>query len=744
MRGGVRHPIGAPLSCGGDGRETRMNDAARARKQGGLYTHAQLERLLNPNSVAIVGATPRAGAFGQRLLANLATYDGRIHLVNPRYNEVNERPCHPSLAALPEVPDCVVITLPREAVQPAVEEAAAAGAGGAIVFASGYAETGKPERAAEQERLSGIARATGLPVVGPNCIGINNYARRARFTFMPFAEIPLPGPGAIGMVSQSGALGFGMEQAAHRGVSVSHLLTSGNSCDVDMADYVAYLAADPGCRVIALCFEGMAEPMRLVRAAEMAWAADKPLIACKLAVGESGARAAMSHTGVLAGSQAAYRAALERAGVILVDNIEAVMEAACFFAKAPLPTARGIAVLASSGGAAIMAADKAEEYGVELPQPGPEAQQVLDEKIPEFGSTSNPFDVTAQVMNLPDVIPACANALADDPRYGAVVVPTVYASPQSVARLPIYAAVAERSGKPIVSVWVTDWLEGPGSINIETNPHMPLFRSMDRAFAAIAAWQRWGERRTAPAREVKRRASACAASTAAALLAKSAGRTLTEREAKAVLAAYGIPVVGERLVASAEEAVRAAGELGLPAVLKAESPDLPHKTEAGVIRLNLKTPDEVRAAHRAIIDAAGRVSPRPRLHGVLVQPMVPAGTEVMIGARIDALFGPLVVVGLGGILVELLKDSSVALAPVTHSEALAMLARLKGAALLRGFRGSEPVDERALADVICRVSEFIADQREVVGELDLNPLICAGSRLVAVDALIVKRGAAVL
>jgi acyl-CoA synthetase (NDP forming) len=277
-------------------------------------------------------------------------------------------------------------------------------------------------------------------------------------------------------------------------------------------------------------------------------------------------------------------------------------------------------------------------------------------------------------------------------------------------------------------------------MNIETNPHMPLFRSMDRAFATIAAWERLGERRTAPAREVKRRAPASAASTATALLAKSAGRTLTEREAKAALAAYGIPVVGERLVASAEEAVRAAGELGLPAVLKAESPDLLHKTEAGVIRLNLKTEADVRAAYQAIVDAAGRVSPPPRLHGVLVQPMVPAGTEVMIGARIDPLFGPLVVVGLGGILVELLKDSSVALAPVSHGEALAMLARLKGAPLLRGFRGSEPVDEDALADVICRVSEFIADQREVVGELDLNPLICAGSRLVAVDALIVKRG----
>ena len=414
-------------------------NARPGRAAGGLYTHAQLQRMLNPDSVAIVGATPRAGAFGQRLLANLAPYDGRIHLVNPRYDRIDERVCFPSLAALPEVPDVVVITLPREAVEPVVAEAAEIGAGGAIVFASGYAETGRPERAEEQRRLTALARSTGLPIVGPNCIGINNYARRARFTFMPHADIPLPRAGAIGMVSQSGALGFGMEQASMRGVSVSHLFTSGNSCDVDMADYVAYLATDPGCSVIALCFEGMADPTRLCAAAELAWAANKPVVVCKLAVGDSGARAAMSHTGVLAGSRAAYRAAMERAGIILVDNIEALMETASFFTKVSAPKAGGIAVLASSGGAAIMAADKAEQHGVPLPQPGEAAQAVLTQHIPDFGTTRNPFDVTAQVMNLPEVIPACAEALMDDPRYAAMLVPTVYASPQSIARLPFYS-----------------------------------------------------------------------------------------------------------------------------------------------------------------------------------------------------------------------------------------------------------------------------------------------------------------
>ncbi len=712
----------------------------RRQKTGGLYRHAQLARLLNPASIAIVGATPRAGAFGDRLLGNLAPYAGRIHLVNPRYQKIGDRPCFPSLAALPEIPDSVVITLPREAVEPVVAEAIAVGAGGAIVFASGYAETGNPDRIAEQDRLVAMCRAAGMPLVGPNCIGINNYALKARITFMPHADVPPPRRGAIGMISQSGALGFGMEQATLRGVSVSHLLTCGNSADVDVADYVAYLAEDPACAAIALIFEGMADPDRLIRAAELAWANDKPVVACKLAVGERGAQAAMSHTGSLAGSQAAYRVALERAGVVLVDNVEAVMETACFFAKVSAPRARGVAVLATSGGAAIMAADKAELHGVAMPQPEAAAAAVLAEHIPEFGSARNPFDVTAQVINLPLLVPACSDALLDDPNYAALVVPMVFANPNTAQRLPAYEEMAARTGKPVILVWVSDWLEGPGAAETEATTHVPLFRSMDRTFSTLAAWFRRDARRALPPRAVKRHAAPAAMADVRKALARSAHQTLTERESKAVLAAYGIPVVQDRLVHSADEAVRAAEEFGMPVVLKVESPDLPHKTEAGVIRLNLRSAADVRAGYDAVMANAAKVVPPPQIIGVLVQPMVPQGVEVLIGARVDPLFGPLVVVGLGGILVELLKDTSIGLAPLAPHEAMAMLTALKGAPALRGFRGSEPVDLDRLADILCRVSEFIADHRDAVAEIDVNPLICAGSRILAVDALIVKRG----
>ncbi len=703
-----------------------------------LYRYAQLDRLLNPQSIAIIGASARPGAFGERVLSNLCDYRGRIYLVNSRYERIGDRPCYPSLAALPEPIDCAVITVAREAVDEVAEQCIAAGAGGMIVFASGYAETGKPDRIAQQQRLVQRARESGVPLIGPNCIGAVNHRLRSRITFMPYAAMLPPRPGAVGIVSQSGALGFGLEQAMQHGTPISHVLTSGNSSDVDMADYVAFLADEPSCSVIALLFEGMSDPQRLIAACERAWAVNKPVVVCKLATGEFGAQAAMSHTGSLAGSQAAYRAAFARAGVVLVEDFEALMETASFFAKAPtLPKARGVAVLATSGGAAIMAADKAELHGVALPQPDAPAMAVLQARIPEFGSTRNPCDVTAQVMNDPLSLPACADALLDDPNYGALIIPMVFSGPLSGIRVPYYNTLARRTGKPVINIWLTEWLEGNGAAAMESDPHVVLFRSMDRAFAAIAAWHRRADLRMAPRVTGIRLAPAGAREAAASLLATASG-TLTERESKAILAPYGIPVVQEVLVQTADEAVAVAAGTGYPVVVKVESPDLPHKTEAGVIRLNLHNEAELRAAFAAVMANAARVSPAPRISGVLVQPLVPAGVEIMIGARVDPLFGPLVVVGLGGILVELLKDTAIGLAPVSAEEATTMLDRLKGRAALHGFRGSPPVDIAALAGIIARASEFIADHAGEVAEIDINPLICDGARILAVDALIVK------
>jgi acyl-CoA synthetase (NDP forming) len=704
-----------------------------------VYRHADLVRLLNPRSVAVIGASTRAGAFGERVLNNLTKFDGRYYAVNARYDCIGDLPCYPNVAALPEVPDCAVITTPREAVEEIVRECAAAGVGGAIVFASGYAEVGKPERIAEQERLATIARGAGMRLVGPNCIGIVNTALGAELTFMTITPIPPPRPKAIGLISQSGALGMTLAQACVRGVSFSHVMTSGNSCDVDIADYVSFLADEPSCGAIACVFEGMADPRRLFRAAEMAWQADKPLVVFKIATGEQGAAAAMSHTGSLAGSEAAYRAAFRHCGAVLVDDFEALIDTASFFAKAPPMRARGVAVLATSGGAAIMAADRAEQHGVPLPQPDTAVRAILETHIPEFGAARNPCDVTAQVMTQPGSLQACAEAMLGHPDYAALVVPAAYAIGSVAARMPLLNELAGKHGKMTCSIWLSEWRDGPGTQESEIQPNVALFHSTNACFAALAAWHRRTGLRAAGAQTGARLSPESARPKAAALIRAAGPRQLTEREAKAVLALYGVPVVGERLTSSAEEAAQAAETLGLPVVLKAESPDLPHKTEAGVIRLNLRTADDVRAAYAEIMAKAEAVVPRPHIHGILVQPMAPPGIELVVGARVDPLFGPLIVVGLGGILVELLKDTALAPAPVSPKQAIALLDQLKGARLLDGFRNLPRVDRGALADIICRVSEFAADQADIIAELDVNPLICSGARIIAVDALIVPK-----
>lgn len=696
------------------------------------YERSALTRLLAPRSVAVIGATERDGAFGNRVMHNLAAFDGAVWPINARYQSVAGRACFPALAALPAVPDCVFVAVARDAVEPIVAECAAAGVGGAVVAASGYAETGKPERADLQARLVALAHGAGMRLVGPNTIGLLNYVSGAGLTFsaMPARRALLPH--AIGIVSQSGSLGFSLAQAVERGLSVSHVLTSGNSSDVDVADYVAYLAEDPACRAIACCFEGMADPLRMVRAAERAWAKGKPLVIYKMATGQAGAVAAMSHTGSLAGSNEAYRAAFAQAGVVQVDRFEALLETAAFFAKAPAPSARGVAVIATSGGATIMAADKAELHGVALPQPGADAAAVLAARVPDFGSPRNPCDVTAQVITDAGALLACTDALLQDPAFGALVTSHAYAYASATERLAVFSDSAARAGKIVCNVWAPQWLEGPGARESEADPHIALFHSMDRCFETLAAWHRRAEVR--PTQVDARLTAPGLAGQARALLRGATGRVLTESQSKRVLALYGIPVVSERSVATVDEAVAAAGSIGYPVVLKAESPDIAHKTEAGLVRLRLADASAVRDAGEALLRAAASI----REVRLLVQPMLAGGTEVLIGGRVDAQFGPLVVVGLGGVLVELLGDGALALAPVQPEAALAMLHRLRGVALLQGFRGQAPVDLLRLAEIVCRASELVADLADDIVELDINPLICGGAGIVAVDGLIVR------
>lgn len=703
-----------------------------------LYRRADLERLINPRSVAIVGVSQNPKSFGSETLANLeaASYSGSMYPINARYTAIGEKRCYPSVDSLPEVPDCVIVAVPRAAVEPVIIDCANRGVGGVVVYASGYVETGKPERIEQQARLISLARESGMRVLGPNCMGLLNFNSGFIGSFTLTRNVLPPRQGAIGLVSQSGAIAFSMAQSMQRGISFSHILTSGNACDVDIADQIAYLMEEPTCKVVACVFEGMQDPARLMEAASIA--PEKPVIVYKIATGNQGAAAAMSHTGSLAGSHAAYRAAFARAGIIVVDTLEALIETSAFFAKAPRPKSKGVGVLATSGGACIMSADMAEVHGIALPQPGAATQSVLESVIPEFGSARNPCDVTAQVLTSYEALSACTEAMMADDRFGALVVPHPYAR-EEPERRRIFSEAAERHGKALCNVWLSEWLEGPGTYETEEDQHVALFRSMHRCFAAIAAWhQREDWLRNQP-RESPATITAETMETATKLIVSSQENVLVERQAKAVLDVFGIPVVHDRLVQDVDAAVAAAQSCGYPVVLKVESPELPHKTEAGVIRLGLRNEEEVRQAYESIITNACKHVARSRVAGVLVQPMVASGIEVLIGARVDPQFGPLIVVGLGGIFVELLNDTVLELAPVTHTEAESMLNRLKGRALLTGFRGSAPVDLDKLADIVCRVSELIATQRHLIEEIDVNPLICNADGIMAVDALIVRR-----
>jgi len=703
-----------------------------------VYRHAELDRVLNPRHVCIVGASPKSGSFGERVLANLNGFEGNVYLVNSRYDKIGDRRCYPSIASLPENPDCVAVVAPRDAVEEIVLEAAQLKVGGVILYASGYAETRLPERIELQRRLRNIGLESGLKIIGPNCLGIANYCRRARITF---SEYPPPRgmrDDSIGIASQSGALSQALAQAVECGVSVSHVFSAGNQADVDVADLVAYLADEPSCRVIACGFEGMAHPRRLLEAAQIAWSNGKPLLISKIATGTLGAEAAISHTGSLAGSDDAYRAAFERGGAIVVEEFEGLMEAAAFFAKAPAPKARGVAVIAASGGAAIMAADKAELHGVSLPQPSDAVRRILEANIPDFGSARNPCDVTGQVVNNPLSMPACSDALLSDAAYGTLVMPQTLVFDMYKMRLASLASQSKQYGKITCSVLISGWLQGPGTLEAETDPHIALFRSMDRCFRTLAAWHHHADLKARGERRLVRVSDPEAAERAARLIAAASSDRLTERESKQILSLYGIPTVREIRADSVESAAAAAAQLGFPLALKIESPDIVHKTEAGVVALNVSCLADLHAAYDRITANARLISPAARINGVLLQPMVHAGIEVVAGVRVDPLLGALIVVGFGGVLLELLRDSAVDLAPIDAGEASRMLRRLKGAALFDGFRGGASVDLPRLADIVVRVSEFAADQAAFIAEADINPIICAGSNMIAVDALIIR------
>lgn len=701
------------------------------------YSHAELKRLIAPRSVAIVGASSRPGSFGRRALENLSLFDGEVYLVNPRYSEIEDQPCYPLLSALPTVPDSIIVASPSDSVEETVRDAVRLEVGGVVVFAAGYAETGDDAAAARQGALADLVRGTTTRLVGPNCLGLMNYRANARQTFSPTPRNEAISDKAIGIVSQSGALGVAVTQSVEHGAPIGYMFAAGNSCDVDVADLISFLVEEDGCSAIACILEGLSNISRFRAAAEAAWRADKPLIVYKMAVGERGAKAAMSHTGALAGTEAAYNAMFAATGVVRVENLEDLVETSVFFAKAPrVPLADGVAVLSTTGGGAIIAADKAEQYGVDLPSFSPETRTFLESIIPDFGTADNPCDLTAQALNDPNSLRECGNRLFAEPNIGALLLPHTMAEASVAHRLVQLGDQGKEVGKPFCAVWLPGWLEGPGLLEAERHDNISVFRSTDRCLGALAQWFARGARRAKGAGSQP--VSTDRATRAAArewLLA--AGTSLGETVAKKVLADYGVPSPPEHLVNSVQELSSALQDVGYPCVLKLESPDVPHKTEMGVVKLGINDEAAAVGGFKEIMTIAQGVQPPIGISGVVVQPMIGAGVELFVGGRVDPLFGPMIVFGFGGVLIEVLNDSVSALAPITAERAKELLHDLRGRALLTGYRGAAPVDINAFTEIVAGASRFLADHGDLIAELDINPIIATQGRLYAVDALIV-------
>jgi acetate---CoA ligase (ADP-forming) len=712
-----------------------------------VYRHADLHRLIEPQVIAVVGASTRVGSFGQRTLANLRRYTGRTYAVNVKHEGLMDGvPCYPTVRDLPEVPDCVVLAVGAELLPKALEECADRGVGGAIIYASGFAEIGTTAGRSAQDRIAAIGCAGGMRIVVPNCLGLVNTKLGAGLNFVPsFSQMKLIG-GPVSVVSQGGGFGYALVQGMERGVGIGHFLSPGNSADVDVCDFIAYLAEDPQVRAIACMFEGVDDGARFLQAAELARDHGKPLVVYKVGTSEVARQAALSHTGTMVGATAAFAAAFERANVIALDHMDGLLDTASFLARAGAPRAgKGVGVMATSGGAAVSMADKADEHGVLLPALSECTSTQLHAIIPGFGSIANPADLTAEVLKTKETFVGCLEAFAQEPSFDALVVPFVLAGPESTqVRAPMLAEVSRRTGLPIAGIWLTEWTSGPGAEVLDGDSHASLFRSADHCFEALSHWMRWHERkrqRTELGSPTTRLSDRSASERAQALLRRSprGGFDLNEMTSKQILSCYGLDFPKEQLAETVEQAVAAAETIGFPVALKVVSPDIAHKTEAGGVELRLPDARAVKTAFERVMGNARQHHPDARIEGVVVQQMVSRGIEMMLGARIDPHFGPLVIAGFGGVLVEVLRDTAVRLAPVQVSEAREMLASLRGSRLLEGYRGGVKADLDTLACAIARFSEFVADNASLLQEVDVNPLVVDGANCICVDALIVRK-----
>jgi len=707
---------------------------------------SDLSPLLKPQSVAIVGVSQNPARIGGRLFRYLTGhgFEGQLALVNPKYGQMGGVECYPSVSAIPFQTDCALVAVPGKHVVPVLKECAQNGVRAAVIFSSGFAEMGGDGRKA-QDLIRGLADESNMHICGPNCIGLINFHEKTALSFSQLLETEHLIPGNIGFISQSGALGGSMvNRAQDRDIGLSFFISSGNEAALGVSDFIKHLVLyDQKTEVIAAVVEGFKDGAQFIEAAELALEHGKPLIVLKTGVTDVGQKAAASHTGSLTGSDAVIDAVFQQKGVIRVRHYDQLLQTASLFSKGCRPKSNRVGILTSSGGAGIIMADYYTKMGLQIPEPSPQTSLLAAKEIGTFGKVDNPFDLTGQIFSDPEMFSRCMKLFVNEERFDIIQVNvSMVAGKSSEQRGKMLLAAIEGCTKPVVSWWAAGGLSDPGIAVLNGSPVVP-FRSPERcaeALQALVAYTQHAEQvkgthaKNQPVSDPKRLKEA-------AQLLNTGAESLSEHESKALLKRYGIPVTRESVVRSVDDAVQFAEQLGYPVVLKIDSPDILHKTEADVIRLGVASREDLVNSYAEIMAAAARYDPGAGINGVSVQEMVSGGTEVIAGMSQDPQFGPTIAFGLGGIFVEVLKDISLRVTPLSKADAQQMVREIKGYPILKGIRGQAPADMDAVIDLLQKLSRLVEDFKEEIAEIDINPLLVfeEGQGAKALDALVVLK-----
>ena len=688
-----------------------------------------LKKLLNPRSVAIIGANDKPG-FGGDTTKNYLKFSknlDHLYLIHPKKEEIFGRKVYKSILDVPKDVDLAIICTSQKTILPLLEECAQKKVGGAVVFASGYSETG-PEGKVLQEELIRRADELGIAIMGPNCAGFANF-HAGVFAFAFLVE-ERDRKGNIGMVSQSGQIVLGGLDT--RAMGFSTVISSGNSCNVKVEDYLDYLVDDEDTKVVCAYMEGVTKPAKLIETFRKAAKKKKPIVMLKTGKSAKSQQLAASHTGSLSGADKVIRALFKRYGVIEAQDLEELMAISTSLSwLSSLPKGQRMVYMCVSGGEAGIMADLTEQYGLPLAEYSPGVKEYLQTLVPDYGTVNNPFDMTAGIGYNTPVMANAMRAISSDENVDAIAIcytitPEVW--DDTITHMVEAASIVskEEGMKPIFWIPYIEHTRDVASADALKAAGVPL---LPTGCYGCSTLKKILDFATFEFEDIQ----------AAIPKAVHRGRySLSEYDSLCYLKEHGVPIPPQAVAATEEEAVEAAKNLGYPLSVKIHSADIQHKSDVGGVLLNISDEAELRQAFRTVMDNCREHAPQANLQGVLLKPMLKTGVEMIIGVNNDKDFGPMIMVGMGGVFVELFKDVALAPAPLTVRQAMKMIDSLKSAPLLNGYRGSSPCDKQALADLLVAISEMAAAGKDEMKELDINPVFVTPEGVSIADALLVK------